>query len=652
MDKKKRLHLTEKVKIKKIHITEENLLLFLLLAATAVPCMLIFGHSDLLVTAQRSLLYIYGTAETIWGSLWDNFAHFYSNSYYFAGEYGANYLPSTFLLFAVWNIPYKIVAMAPSVWGDWNVAFQLWNKLLPIVFYMGTTYLLYKICREELYLNQEESKWGALAFAMSPVAFFCQFIFCQYDIFTVFFMVWGLYYYFKLNRTRKDFIKFILLMGISATFKYFTLIILAVLLTLEIKEIWKLAAGFLAGCIPFAVECGFYLLTDRQSFLRSVFGFGALQYASGTGLSLGFVTLSALPLALAILLVIVYRTTILEGDHQRRVQYGIFYSTCACTALFGLMTWHPQWIIFAIPFFTLTMLLNKDKRFLLFLDGVFSVCYIGHAVKSYYMNVGQGLFKYGIFMERYCYRTEMPAGESMGQFFPIEDTTLFTILVAVMIAYCIMSRPGEKQESQIHRYRGALVGRYLFGILVYIIPAFLVLPRLQQQPELLWSSWYTDNTEVHITDFLTTGEPTTIQYVEGLEHTIDKVSVYTVCPDDNMKDLKVSLSIIDETDGEVIGYSLVTGLNIGNNAYTEFDFEDITVEAEHKYGFVFNCNEEKAVHLVYMLPPEDHRELHTDTLIKEHEGDTLKIGRKEYEGATLYMQIEGQYHDYKEDTEE
>ena len=156
-------------------------------------------------------------------------------------------------------------------------------------------------------------------------------------------------------------------MGISATFKYFTLIILAVLLTLEIKEIWKLAAGFLAGCIPFAVECGFYLLTDRQSFLRSVFGFGALQYASGTGLSLGFVTLSALPLALAILLVIVYRTIIPEGDHQRRVQYGIFYSTCACTALFGLMTWHPQWMIFAIPFFTLTLLLNKDKRFLLFL---------------------------------------------------------------------------------------------------------------------------------------------------------------------------------------------------------------------------------------------------------------------------------------------
>ena len=96
----------------------------------------------------------------------------------------------------------------------------------------------------------------------------------------------------------------------------------------------------------------------------------------------------------------------------------------------------------------------------------------------------------------------------------------------------------------------------------------------------------------------------------------------------------------------MIGYSLVTGLDIGNNAYTEFDFEDVTVEADHKYGFIFNCNEEKAVHLVYMLPPEDHREIHTDTLIKEHEGDTLKIGRKEYEGATLYMQIEGQYHDY------
>ena len=67
---------------------------------------------------------------------------FYSACYKTDELYGANYLPTTFVLFAIWNIPMKILGLLPDFMGDWTVAFAFWNKLLPTVFYFLSGYLL------------------------------------------------------------------------------------------------------------------------------------------------------------------------------------------------------------------------------------------------------------------------------------------------------------------------------------------------------------------------------------------------------------------------------------------------------------------------------------------------------------------------------
>lgn len=614
---------------------------FLLFAAL---CGLSFGHSDLLVTAQRSLLYLEGSWKTIWTNIWDNFAHFYTNSYQLAGDYGANYLPSTFLLFAIWNIPYKLFANASFAWGEWSVGFQIWNKLLPILFYVVTCITFRNICRNILHLDAKESRWGMLAYAVSPIAFFCQFIFCQYDIFTVFFMVLGLYYYFKKDRTQGDFRKFILFMGISSTFKYFTLVIMAVLLILENKNVIKCIGNFLLGCMPIFIEGGFYLLTDRDNFTASVIGFKVLKFAEKAGISVGFAQIKLLPLAICIILVLAYQTHI--TDYLQRLQYGIFFCVCICAALFGLMNWHPQWILFAIPFWTLALIANKNKSFLITLDIAFSVCYIGYVVSKFTNNVDQNLLKYGIFTNIFRYRTNIPVEECMGKYFPLDTDLMFTAMVAIMVAYCVLSHPKNQREDADmpaltdHIY-GIMV-RFAIGVLVFLVPAGLCVPKLLERSELLWKSWSVGQDKIYATNFLTEEDENTVQYIQGVEGTASEVYAYTVCPYGKVEGLQVSLSIIDVATGNCEGYSVVDADNIGNNEMTIFSLQDTVLEPERLYEFIFNCNQDKMVHMAYILESEYGRYT-IDSVKRDHNGDVLAVDHVAYYGGTLYMQIEGRH---------
>ena len=65
------------------------ILSFLILAVLFVTC----AHSDVKLTGNRSFL------------MYEHFADFYQASYEQSGGYWANYLPSTFIAYAVWNLP-------------------------------------------------------------------------------------------------------------------------------------------------------------------------------------------------------------------------------------------------------------------------------------------------------------------------------------------------------------------------------------------------------------------------------------------------------------------------------------------------------------------------------------------------------------------
>ena len=115
-----------------------SVLQWVMFAVVAAFCFLFFCHQDVLITAGHAGEYLKG-----------HITDFYSACVDTDGLYGANYLPTTFIVFAIWNIPMKLFGLLPQYMGDWSAVFAFWNKLLPTICYFVSGYLMYHItvCR-------------------------------------------------------------------------------------------------------------------------------------------------------------------------------------------------------------------------------------------------------------------------------------------------------------------------------------------------------------------------------------------------------------------------------------------------------------------------------------------------------------------------
>ena len=228
---------------------------------SAVILMFLFftcAYGDLMLTGNRSFL------------MYEHFTDFYKASYEQSHGYYANYLPSTFLAYAIWNLPLYLTGHAPQAMLTNSFINNMWYKLLPVLLYYATSHLIYQI-GVEVGFGEKKAKLCKFAFLVFPIGVFSQFIFSQYDIFTVFFMVLGLYFY-----VRGGLWKFALSFGVAATFKYHALLFFLVLLVLREKKIRNLIKYAVAMALPLMIE----VLPNIGNiyFKRNVLGFGVLKF--------------------------------------------------------------------------------------------------------------------------------------------------------------------------------------------------------------------------------------------------------------------------------------------------------------------------------------------------------------------------------------
>lgn len=164
-------------------ITKWDWILFIVLS---LFCFFSFEHGDIDATAGRG-----------WILFHSNILNYYDVMQKWTNDYGANYLPSTFILFAIWVLPLKLLGFQdPASVGTSIFSYNMWYKLLPVLFYIASAYLIYRIALI-IGMGAKKSKICMFAYMTMPLAFFSQFIFSQYDIFTVFFMLCGMYCYFR-----------------------------------------------------------------------------------------------------------------------------------------------------------------------------------------------------------------------------------------------------------------------------------------------------------------------------------------------------------------------------------------------------------------------------------------------------------------------
>ena len=122
-----------------------------------------FCHDDIMNTGNRAWIY------------YDGLLDFYDNAAAWTRDNGANYMPSTFLLFAIWNLPLKLLGVeAPINKFDFRTGLCVWYKLLPLLFFFGSLYLIYQVA-QKMGVGAHKAKLAMYVFATMPICFYSQF---------------------------------------------------------------------------------------------------------------------------------------------------------------------------------------------------------------------------------------------------------------------------------------------------------------------------------------------------------------------------------------------------------------------------------------------------------------------------------------------
>lgn len=330
-------------------------------------CLLLFKQSDLTHTNSSSFAYLHG-------HFWD----FYDYNSSRMGD--NNYLPIFYWIFAVWNLPLKLLGLIPEVTNQtWMLSTPiqtLWSKTLLTLFFFGAVILVRKIsdriCPLELSSpGHAQTLVPTILFSTSPIAIFSVFIFSGYDIFGVFFTLLGLLAYFQ-----KKWKWFVLWFSIAISFKYFAAFIYLPLVLIIEKRFFYLVIYGALGVLFTALQFGMYW--HSEVFAGQIFHLVSIK-AAESPTNLRSVIMN---LAYCLMCGYLYFSPI-DFDVKKGGWYqrAIFACLLSYAFLFSWVKWHPQWILMITPFICLSFLFIQSQRVLLVLE---TLGYLGFAI--YTMN--------------------------------------------------------------------------------------------------------------------------------------------------------------------------------------------------------------------------------------------------------------------------
>ena len=404
-------------------------------------------HSDVKLTGNRSFL------------MYKHFSDFYQASYEQSGGYWANYLPSTFIAYAIWNLPLYLTGHAPEAILTNSFVNLMWYKLLPVIVYFITAQLIYHIGKE-MGFGEKKSLLCKFAFLVFPMGVFSQFIFSQYDIFTVFFMVLGLYFFLK-NRMWQ----FALAFGMACTFKYHAALYFLALLLLKEKKIRNLIKYAVAMALPLMIE----VLPNIGNiyFKRNVLGFGVLKFVQKP-FTIGFFDgINLVAVVAAFMLVWAYQKK--AKDNRELFSWGIFLCVGMSFAIFGFSSWNPQWLLMLVPFLVLNIFMNENGNLLVMVTNVLIVALYIFCSQNL---VDEQVMNYGIL--KYILPGQQFAVRMWDLYMFHDEKMLCSAMWVVLLVYVVFGHPKyhirkgtEIAKGLVWQIRAA----FLISVFAFVIPA-------------------------------------------------------------------------------------------------------------------------------------------------------------------------------------
>ena len=526
----------------------------------ALASHLLFQQVDILHTAGASFALLNG-----------HILDFYS--YVAAKIWSAMYMPTQYILFAIWNLPLKILGIQTEVTTSVPFGVQLYYTGLPILAYAMSALLLEKICML-VGFSKNKSRIAAYAFAASPIAFFSQFIFGQYDSLTVFFILLGTYFYLK----DQD-LGFVASFAVAMTCKYFALLIFVPMLLLKEKNVWKIllkGAGFF---VPFLLETLFYLQDRRM--LSDVTRFNATGYIFNVSFDTGFrQTISLVMLGFVAVCAWAFFTD--PRNRTELFQWMVYFLSLVMFLTFGLSMWHPQWLILAVPYLVLGTMMHRRSDVFWLLDLVMMLCFVWFTVRFWQYEIDQNLMRAGILSgmigERYN------AALSMQDIYRINDVSLpFSVISAIFLVNGLFKHPkylvepAEKEKAEI----GVLRLRFIAGVCLFIVPALLCLGSMLKQP-FAFSSWIQKAHDAQWVLELKDASSPIEQHFDARKPSVERLDIKFETHDIARKG-QICVELWDGTTDTKQGSFTAPMQDIRNAVRTTLTFDAVPLEEGHDY---------------------------------------------------------------------
>jgi len=549
-------------------LTEKPLAVFdwVVFAFFALLCFFSFEQGgDILHTGGSSFAYLNG-----------HILDFYEYNTHFVGA--NNYMPSSYILFAIWNIPIKLLGIitVPTVYNT-PLVVEMWYKLLPTLFYMASSYVMYLIA-VTVGMGNKKAKLCAYAFLTMPIGFFSQFIFGQYDSFTVFFMLLGLLFFF-----RKDWIKFSIFFGISLTFKYFPLMVFIPLLLLCEKRILHIIKYCLIVILPLALEILVYY--PSSAFRSGVFGFGASGYIFSVAFTTQYFSISVFIVLWIVLAAAAYFQDALTDAAV--LKWSLFYGNIVTFLLFGLSMWHPQWLLFAVPFWILGSFISKKFDIFMILETLMMLFFILFTVNFWINHVDQQMFSWGIF--RGLLDGRINSFMTIREIYRIHDINLlYSILSGLLLVNAIFKHPkfcSEIVSEPVDQHWGWTRFRFLGGISIFLVPAFICFFIALKSPYLIYD---TGSSAAGVTGVIVP-EKAVAQVYTAKSKSISCIQV-DVGTYARKNDTSITLNIIDAESKKTLSSTEIDTSKFVDNSYNLIKFDPVTTEVGKNYIFEFSSD--------------------------------------------------------------
>lgn len=367
-----------------------------------------------------------------------------------------------YVLFALWNIPMYLLGERLY---DGNVSLSIlyWNKLFLLLTTVYCAYLMYRIA---LLINNSKDKAvdAVIGFLCMPLLFFLVIIQGTYDILYIAFSLLGIYYYFKNNN-----LMFNVMFGLSICVKPFCLLYYVILLLYREKRIHFILINFLTVSIPYI--CFNYMYKNSVAY-SVVKEFNHRNLGSFFANSFPWLCLFFL------LIFFLYVYTYYDDSYEKNINNTTkLFSLCnfASFIFIGLSSYHPQWIIGAIPFYVFSSLNNKRFQAYWLLMLILTIMYYILFSLQPEVHVDESMFflpwSFGFIVS-----ASVPY-EHINSFYFIKDVRIaYSIVSASLLSLAVFSV--EKYSileniTSLANKRTFVFICFLLGVLAFVVPATL-----------------------------------------------------------------------------------------------------------------------------------------------------------------------------------